>query len=125
MRDLAALSSPTLSNISSLIASHTAPQAEGTGGKENRDGASPLTPAIRKFLDQTFSLDSVAAIRSALDKAQSSDKLGEEVKAWAKEQAQFMDARSPTGMAVALEGYTRAKKSKRLDQVLKNGMSKL
>jgi 3-hydroxyisobutyryl-CoA hydrolase len=121
MRDLLALSSPTLANISSLIASHTAPCAEGPGSASNPDGASPLTPAIRKFLDQTFSLDSISAVRAALESARSNDKLGEDVQAWADEQANIMDARSPTGMAVALEGYKRALAAKRLDVVLRNG----
>jgi hypothetical protein len=34
-----------------------------------------------------------------------------------------MDERSPTAMAVALEGYKKAKKSQRLDRTLENGES--
>jgi hypothetical protein len=34
-----------------------------------------------------------------------------------------MDQRSPTGMAVAFESFRRAKKTKKLDEVLKNGES--
>jgi len=76
---------------------------------------------VRKFLDKTFKHDNVNAIYQGLEKAEADESLSAEVKAWAKEQKAFMDVRSPTGMAVALEGYRRAAGAKRLDVVLQGG----
>ena len=60
-------------------------------------------------------------IYDALSAAQSNEKLSAQVKHWAGEQQILLEHRSPTGMAVALEGYRRAQKAKRLDVVLDNG----
>ena len=46
------------------------------------------------------------------------------VRDWASEQKKIMDQRSPTGMAVAMEGYLRALQAKRLDVTLENGLSR-
>jgi 3-hydroxyisobutyryl-CoA hydrolase len=53
----------------------------------------------------------------------SDDKLEGATRDWAKAQKVHMDERSPTAMAVALEGYKKAKKSQRLDRTLENGES--
>lgn len=121
IRELSNHPNPTLANLSALISTYTSPFADGPGSKQNPDGSAPLSPEVRKFLDETFALDNIAAIHAALGSAASNDK-SEDVRTWAGEQLKLIDARSPTGMAVALEGVRRAKAEKRLDVVLKNGM---
>ena len=56
-----------------------------------------------------------------MTKAAEDESLTSGVNEWAKVQREMMDLRSPTGMAVALEGYRKAKKAQRLDVTLQNG----
>lgn len=123
MTEVAQLSNSNLASISSVIAASSAsPAIAGSvNSKSNPDGSSPIKGDIRVFLDQTFKLKSIQAIYEKLESAQNDASLSEEVKAWAKEQQKLMDLRSPTGMAVALEGYRRARQIKRLDVTLRNG----
>ena len=58
-----------------------------------------------------------------MKKATEDYEISDQVKTWAEQQKKLMDLRSPTGMAVALEGYLQAKKAKRLDLTLGNGTS--
>lgn len=121
--EVAQLSNPTITSISSIISASTpsTPSASSINSKSNPDGTSVIKGEIREFLDKTFRSKSVKEIYEKLQSAESNQVLSEEVRAWAKEQREYMDARSPTGMAVALEGYRRARSVKRLDVTLKNG----
>jgi 3-hydroxyisobutyryl-CoA hydrolase len=51
------------------------------------------------------------------------EQLSAELRQWAGEQKAILDAKSPSGMAVALESYKRAKAAKRLDNTLLNDMA--
>jgi 3-hydroxyisobutyryl-CoA hydrolase len=114
----------SLESLASLLSSkHTAaPQDTAPSSKSSPEGPTPITGTIRDLLESTFSLKSVPEIHEALGQAASDESLSEEAREWAKVQAGLMDERSPTGMAVALEGYRRVKKAKRLDVALVNGM---
>jgi 3-hydroxyisobutyryl-CoA hydrolase len=118
------LDNPTLPQLSSIISSfNPAPPADKlVSSKANRDGHSRITGEIRLFLDQVFGQDSLQAIHKSLTDAVDDPKLSKNVKSWAAEQKEHMDLRSPTGMAVALEGWKRARLSHRLDATLLNGM---
>ena len=119
------LDNPTLSQISSIVSSFAPPTPSSSGPtstKATPDGPSLITGEIRDFLDKTFSLADLKRIYQALSKAAEDEALSEGVRTWAKEQKAIMDLRSPTGMAVALEGYRKAKKAQRLDVALRNGM---
>ncbi|RSH87299.1 hypothetical protein EHS25_003208 [Saitozyma podzolica] len=123
---LSHLPEPTLPQISSLIASFAPPPSsanESASSRSNPDGPTPIRGEIRDVLDRIFGLSSVPEIYAALEKAVSDDKLEGATREWAKAQKVHMDERSPTAMAVALEGYKKAKKSQRLDRTLENDMS--
>ena len=123
---IAQLPEPTLGNVARLIAAYQAPAPESSAApssKASPDGPSPITGEVRRFLDSTFSLQEVSEIYAALTTAIESAETSEAVKSWAQEQKKIMDMRSPTGMAVALEGYRQARKSKRLDKTLQNDLS--
>ena len=118
------LDNPSSSLISSIVASHSPPPPPAkspSSSREYPDGPCPITGDIREFLDNTFNLESIADIHAALGKAEEIDSLSDGVKAWAKTQKEMMDMRSPTGMAVALEGFRRARQAHRLDETLQNG----
>jgi 3-hydroxyisobutyryl-CoA hydrolase len=114
---------PTAENLSKLIASFSLPASTSSApsSKSNPDANSPVSLDIRQFLDNTFSAPSVREIHNRLVAAASNDGLSDEVKKWAEVQRGYLEEKSPTGMAVALEGYRLAKNSKRLDQALQNG----
>lgn len=119
------LPDPTYENISKLVSSYSPSPSTSTGpsSKSNPDGASPLTPEIRQFLDNVFSAPTVQKIYERLRNASERQDLSEEVRAWAKVQIKYLEEKSPTGMAVALEGFNKARSGKRLDKALKNGAS--
>lgn len=122
VHEITQLSDPTFAQISAIIsASSPPPSASESNSKKNPDGHTAIKGDIRRFLDKTFKHDNVNAIYEGLQNAESDESLSAEVKAWAKEQKAHMDMRSPTGMAVALEGYRRAVGAKRLDVVLQGG----
>jgi len=124
LHEITQLSDPNFAQISAIIsASSPPPSVSESNSKKNPDGHTAIKGDIRKFLDKTFKHDSVNAIYEGLEKAETDESLSTEVKTWAKEQKAFMDMRSPTGMAVALEGYRRAIGAKRLDVVLHGGKS--
>ncbi|WVQ80756.1 hypothetical protein IAT38_002861 [Cryptococcus sp. DSM 104549] len=122
IEQLAAHDTPSISTFASVVSSFTAaaPITSELSSKTAPDGRSPITGEIRQFLDKTFNKKSVQEIYAALEKAETEEGLSEGVKSWAKEQKAHMDARSPTGMAVALQSLIKAKKSKRLDRTLLN-----
>lgn len=115
---------PTSENLSKLISSFNLPTSTTSepSSKSNPDAKSPITLEIRQFLDNTFSATSVKEIHFRLVSARKNENLSAEVKKWAEVQIGYLEEKSPTGMAVALEGYHLARKSKRLDQTLRNGM---
>lgn len=76
------------------------------------------------FLDHAFGQTSIQEVYAELEKAGGDYDVKDEIRAWAGEQKKIMDSRSPTGMAVALEGYRQAKQAKRLDITLENGRYK-
>ncbi len=118
------LDSPSSSQISSIIASYSPPSPPAnspTSSKATSDGQTPITGETRDLLDKTFSLKSIKEIHDALINAEGDESLSQEVREWAKAQKEMMDLRSPTGMAVALEGYKKAKQAQRLDVTLQNG----
>jgi 3-hydroxyisobutyryl-CoA hydrolase len=47
----------------------------------------------------------------------------QEVKDWTAEQKAILDAKSPSGMAVALAAFKKAREAQRLDQTLLNDMA--
>jgi 3-hydroxyisobutyryl-CoA hydrolase len=65
----------------------------------------------------------VEKIVSVLQNAVKSESTEEHVKAWAKEQLDAMDQRSPTSMKVALAGYRKAKKLRQLKAVMNNDLA--
>ena len=75
------------------------------------------------FLDHAFGQSSIQEVYAELEKAENDYEVKDDIRAWAGEQKKIMHARSPTGMAVALEGYQQAKQAKRLDVTLENGTS--
>lgn len=108
---IASLSSPTPAEISALVSEY---HLEGNGepsSKANRGGRSTLTPAIRRYLDNVFSLPSIAQIYDTLGLTSG---LEPEVAEWALQQRAAMSERGPTGMAVALANYQDALKAKSL-----------
>ncbi|KAK4683792.1 hypothetical protein P7C73_g6434, partial [Tremellales sp. Uapishka_1] len=115
------LSSPSTSTLSTIISSYHPSSSSSSNlassSKSSPEGPSPITGAIRDFLDKTFSLKSIKEIYDALGKTETE---ATEVQEWAKAQRDLMDLRSPTGMAVALEGSVKARKAERLDFVLSN-----
>lgn len=123
--EISQLPYPTFTSLSGLLSSHSPPTVQPTdiNSKSNPNGTTVIKGDIRDFLDRTFRLKSIKQIYEKLQKAENDESLSSEVKVWAKEQQGYMDARSPTGMAVALEGYRRARQAKRLDITLKNGQS--
>ena len=123
MHEITQLDNPSEHHISQVVSSFSPPPPSSSelSSKKNPDGHTAITPEIRRFLDWAFSRKSVQEIYERLENTETDEKSTEAVKAWAKEQKTIMDARSPTGMAVALEGYRRARHSKRLDDVLHNG----
>nr|XP_019011142.1 3-hydroxyisobutyryl-CoA hydrolase [Kwoniella pini CBS 10737]OCF49923.1 3-hydroxyisobutyryl-CoA hydrolase [Kwoniella pini CBS 10737] len=123
INEITQLDTPTSAQISSIISSYTASVGSGESSKTNPDGLSPIKGEIREFLDNTFSLKSIAEINEALIKSQNDSSLSGEVKEWAKVQLDLLNARSPTSTAVALTGYRKAKESRRLDRVLLNDIS--
>lgn len=116
---------PTTENLSALISSFNLPSSTSSApsSKSTPDSPSPITLEIRQFIDNTFSAPSVKDIHARLVAAGENKELSEDVRKWAAVQRGYLEEKSPTGMAVALEGYTLAKNSKRLDKVLQNGMS--
>lgn len=127
VRQISEHPSPTLSNLSALIASYSPPlpssSNSGPSSKSNPDGHSPITGEIRTFLDYAFSHDSIYEIYKTLKETAANEQLSEALRKWAGEQKDTLDAKSPTGMAVALESYKRAKAAKRLDQALLGDMA--
>ncbi|KAK8864439.1 hypothetical protein IAR55_001688 [Kwoniella newhampshirensis] len=119
------LESPTLPLIADLVASYAAAAftTSEPSSKASPDGPTPITGAIRDFLDKTFSLKSIAEIDAALSRAVDNEKLSEDVRQWAKSQKDIMGQRSPTGMAVALLNHRKAKEARRLDRSLLNDIS--
>ncbi|ODN94259.1 3-hydroxyisobutyryl-CoA hydrolase [Cryptococcus wingfieldii CBS 7118] len=117
--------SPSLQSLSALIASFSASSSATTtpSSKSSPDGPSPIKGEVRKFLDKAFKKKSIQEIYQTLDQAEGDASLSAEVKEWAKVQKGHMDARSPTGMAVALQNHQKAKSSKRLDRTLLNDFS--
>ena len=124
LHDIQQLENPALEKISACLANFTPghpPSSAPFSSKQDRDGPSPIRGEILEFLNHTFGQKSLQEIHAALDRAAADEMLSEEVKVWAKEQQAQMALRSPTGMAVALENYRRAKKNRRLDMTLDNG----
>ena len=123
VESIAQLDNPTEKLISTIVSSFApaTPKSSSHNSKANPDGHTSITGEIRTFLDEAFGKASVQEIYSALQSASSNDSLSADVKAWAKEQAEIISQRSPTGMAVALNLYKQAKASKRLDVVLQTG----
>ncbi|EIW70338.1 hypothetical protein TREMEDRAFT_60829 [Tremella mesenterica DSM 1558] len=108
--------------LSRIVSSYHLPSSGSSApsSKSSPDGPSSIKGDIRVFIDQVFSQSQVKDIYDSIVAAIDSQELSEEVKEWAKEQKEIMDKRSPTGMAVALEGFRRAKQEKKLDKVLLN-----
>jgi 3-hydroxyisobutyryl-CoA hydrolase len=116
LRALHSLEQPDYQSISTTITS-AAPQSPDSSG------GSVVKGDIRRFLDKAFGKATLKEVYQTLAGAEQDESLSADVKKWAKEQQDFMDQRSPTGMAVAFESFRRAKKTKKLDEVLKNGES--
>ena len=124
--DIQQLANPSSVQISTLIANHSAPPpTKGTApsSKASRDGHTPIKADIMDFLDHAFGQSSIQEVYAELEKAENDYEVKDDIRAWAGEQKKIMHARSPTGMAVALEGYQQAKQAKRLDVTLENGTS--
>ena len=119
------LDNPTLAKLSSIIASHAPEQAlpHPTSSKTNPDSPSPIKGEIRELLDQAFGKSTLEEVYETLLAAEGDPDLSQEVQEWAKIQKELMNVRSPSGMAVALEGYKWAKQAKRLDTTLRNSTS--
>lgn len=117
---------PTLRQISTIVSAYhpPAPSADaGPSSKSSPDDHTPITGEIRQFLDKAFGLRTVPEVYAALEAGVNDQQLSQAVRDWAAVQKEHMETRSPTGMAVALEGYNRARKAQRLEEVLRNDMS--
>lgn len=116
---------PTLRQISTIVSAYhpAEPSDSAPSSRATPDGHTPITGEIRQFLDKAFGRRSIAEVYTALEDGIADDSLSADVRAWAGIQKKHMDERSPTGMAVALEGYNRARKAQRLEDVLRNDMS--
>jgi hypothetical protein len=126
VRQISEHSAPTLSNLSSLVASYSPPlpsESTAPSSKKSPDGHTPITGEIRTFLDYAFSHDSLSQIYKVVKESAENEQLSAELRQWAGEQKAILDAKSPSGMAVALESYKRAKAAKRLDNTLLNDMA--
>jgi 3-hydroxyisobutyryl-CoA hydrolase len=121
IRQISEHSSPSNRNISVLIASYAPPPSSEVNSKKNPDGTTIITGEIRKFLDETFSKSSLTEVYKALEKGENHK--SQEVREWAKEQKDVLDAKSPSGMAVALAAFKKAREAQRLDQTLLNDMA--
>ncbi|KAL7421630.1 3-hydroxyisobutyryl-CoA hydrolase [Cryptotrichosporon argae] len=118
VHQLTQLASPTLETVGSLVATYTtAPTTAVPSSKASPDGPSPITGEVRVALDRAFSKSSVKDIYDALGEIAAE---GGEAAVWAKTQQGLMNARSPTGMAVALENFKSAKAGKSLQKALRN-----
>jgi 3-hydroxyisobutyryl-CoA hydrolase len=62
-------------------------------------------------------------VYQALENGENDESLSADVRAWAKEQKATLDAKSPSGMAVALTAFKKAREGKRLDKTLLNDMA--
>lgn len=126
VRQISEHSAPTLTNLSSLVASYSPPlpaDSIAPSSKKSPDGHTPITGEIRTFLDYAFSHDSLSQIYKVVKESAENDQLSAELRQWAGEQKAILDAKSPSGMAVALESFKRAKAAKRLDSTLLNDMA--
>jgi 3-hydroxyisobutyryl-CoA hydrolase len=112
---------PSTRNISALIASYAPPPSSEVNSKSNPDGTTVITGEIRKFLDATFSKSSLTEVYRGLEKGEKHE--SKQVQEWAKEQKAVLDAKSPSGMAVALSAFRKAREAQRLDQTLLNDMA--
>jgi 3-hydroxyisobutyryl-CoA hydrolase len=121
IRQISEHPSPSTRNISDLIASYAPPSSSEVNSKSNPDGSTVITGEIRKFLDATFSKNSLTEVYRALEKGEKHE--SQEVKDWAAEQKAILDAKSPSGMAVALAAFKKAREAQRLDQTLLNDMA--
>lgn len=74
-------------------------------------------------MDATFSKSSLVEVYKALAAGEKDESLSEAVRAWATEQKATLDAKSPSGMAVALTAFKKAGEGRRLDKALLNDMS--
>ncbi|WVQ85888.1 hypothetical protein IAT38_008056 [Cryptococcus sp. DSM 104549] len=115
--DISSLPSPTLPFISSLIPAPPPPSSSALSSKANPDGSTHIRGAVREFIDATFSLGTIPEILTALRRAEEDPDVSKDVRRFAKEQRETMETRGPTGMALALEGYRKARREKRLDRV--------
>lgn len=124
VRQISEHPSPTIENVSALISSYapSTSSSKEVNSKSNPDGSTPITGEIRRFLDATFSRSSLTEVYQALDQGEKDESLSQEVREWAKEQKATLDAKSPSGMAVALTAFKKARKAQRLDKTLLNDM---
>lgn len=123
VRQISEHTSPTAQNISSLISSYAPPPSSEVNSKSQPDGSTPITGEIRRFLDATFSKSSLTEVYRALEQGEKDQELSQEVREWAKEQKATLDAKSPSGMAVALSAFKKARQAQRLDTTLLNDMA--
>ena len=121
IRQISEHPTPSTRNISALIASYAPPPSSEVNSKTNPDGSTVITGEIRKFLDETFSKSSLTEVYRALEKGEKHE--SKQVQDWAKEQKAILDAKSPSGMAVALSAFKKAREAQRLDQTLLNDMA--
>lgn len=126
LEELSQHSNPTFESISALVASYTMVPSlpEGTEStKKTPDASTAIKGDVRALLDEAFGKSDLKEVYHTLQAAsQKTDgKRSEAAQKWAQEQVTAMDARSPTGMAVALENLRRARQARRLDSVLNNG----
>lgn len=124
VRQISEHPSPTIENVSALIASYApaTPSGNETNSKSSPDASTPITGEIRRFLDATFSKSSLTEVYQALEEGEKDEGLSSKVRDWAREQKATLDAKSPSGMAVALAAFKKARKAQRLDKTLMNDM---
>lgn len=121
IRQISEHPTPDTKNISGLISSYAPPPSSETNSKANPDGSTVITGEIRRFLDATFSKSSLTEVYQALERGEKHESA--DVQNWAKEQKAVMDAKSPSGMAVALLAFKKAREAQRLDRTLLNDMA--
>jgi hypothetical protein len=121
IRQISEHPTPSTKNISGLISSYAPPPSSEVNSKSNPDGSTAVTGEIRRFLDATFSQSSLTEVYKALEQGEKHESSA--VQAWAKEQKAILHAKSPSGMAVALSSFKKAREAQRLDKTLQNDMA--
>lgn len=82
VEQLKEIENPTLDDVAAVVSSYhvAAPEGAAPSSRDSREGPTPITGAIREFLDKTFGLPSIQEIYAALKAAEADSSIAPEVK---------------------------------------------